>query len=234
MRCPYCGGVNQDASAFCRSCGRDLRHVPRMPQKSSTPPTRPVPSRQPARPEYAPQQLPGYQSPSSPYPIKAAQTVPASATKQPVSTAARTVQQSDSASVTPALQPPEEFPPRTMAQLEALQKLALDSSLVSDDESTGGKRIVRVSYKQCPPWQQIATLYKVLQKYKEDRAQEFNTVIVQGLTHPDVNLYSFDNGQLIYDRNVRLGSQILHRFQIETDNGFTATAVRVVLTEEAN
>ncbi len=121
-----------------------------------------------------------------------------------------------------------------MAQLEALQKLALDYSLVSDDESTGGKRIVRVSYKQCPPWQQIATLYTVLQKYKEDRAQEFNTVIVQGLTHPEANLYSFDNGQLIYDRNVRLGSQILRRFQIETDNGFTATAVRVVLTEEAS
>jgi hypothetical protein len=224
MRCPYCGGLNQDTSAYCRSCGRDLRYAPRALQKAPTPPTRPVP----------PQQLPGYQPSNAPYPVKAAQAAPASAMKQPVSMAARTVQQSDSASVAPASQPPEEFPPRTMAQLETLQKLALDYSLVSDDESTGGKRIVRVLYKQCAPWQQIATLYTVLQKYQEDHAQRFNTVIVQGLTHPDANLYSFDNGQLIYDRNVRLGNQILHRLQIETDNGFTATAVRVVLTEAAN
>jgi hypothetical protein len=121
-----------------------------------------------------------------------------------------------------------------MAQLEALQKLALDYSLVSDDESVGAKRIVRVLYQQCPPWQQMATLYKVLQECKEDHAKKFSTVIVQGVTHAEPSFYNFDNGQLIYDCNVRLGSQILNRFQIETENGFAATAVRVVLTEEAN
>lgn len=125
------------------------------------------------------------------------------------------------------------FPPRTAAQLQTLAQGALTYSLLSDDESVGSKRIVRVSYPRCAAWQQVATLFKVWQECREDRAKQFNTVIVQGVMNGADDLYSFNNGQLVYDRNVRLGSQLLNRFQIETGNGFAADSIRIVLTENA-
>ncbi|MBA2284806.1 MAG: hypothetical protein H0W02_04940, partial [Ktedonobacteraceae bacterium] len=43
--------------------------------------------------------------------------------------------------------------------------------------------------------------------------------------------YSFTNGELTFDRDVRLGSQITNRYVIETGNGFESDSVRIVLTE---
>jgi hypothetical protein len=83
----------------------------------------------------------------------------------------------------------------------------------------------------CPAWQQVATLYKVLQECKEDRASKFDTVIVQGFFDSNESLYNFTNGQITYDRGVRLGSQTLNRYQIETGNGFSSDSIRVVLSE---
>jgi hypothetical protein len=116
-------------------------------------------------------------------------------------------------------------------QLRALEPGALNYTLVSDDENVGRKRIVRVAYAPCANWQQLATLYKVLLECKEDRAKKFDTVIIQGVTGANADLYSFNNGQLIFDRSVRLGSEILNRYQLETGNGFAGDALRVVLTE---
>jgi hypothetical protein len=118
-------------------------------------------------------------------------------------------------------------------QLRALEQGALNYTLVSDDENVGRKRIVRVAYPPCSGWQQLATLYKVLNECKEDRARKFDTVIIQGMTDASSSLYNFENGQLIFDRNVRLGSEVLNRYQLETGNGFAGDAIRVVLTEVA-
>jgi len=119
-------------------------------------------------------------------------------------------------------------------QWRTLEQGALNYTLVSDDENVGRKRIVRVTYARCANWQQLATLYKVLHECKDDHAKKFDTVIIQGVT--DVNaddLYSFNNGQLIFDRGVRLGSDVLDRYQLETGNGFAGDALRIVLTEIA-
>jgi hypothetical protein len=137
--------------------------------------------------------------------------------------------------VTPAVTAPPEpsvpFPPQTVANLQALIDSALTYSLLSDDEIYGHKRVVRVGYRMCPAWQQVATLYKVLQECKEDRASKFDTVIVQGFFDSNESLYNFTNGQITYDRGVRLGSQTLNRYQIETGNGFSSDSIRVVLSE---
>jgi hypothetical protein len=116
-------------------------------------------------------------------------------------------------------------------QLRALEQGALNYKLVSDDENVGRKRILRVAYAPCAAWQQLATLYKVLQECKGDHAKKFDTVIIQGVTGTNADLYSFNNGQLTFDRGVRLGSEILNRYQLETGNGFAGDALRIVLTE---
>ncbi len=102
---------------------------------------------------------------------------------------------------------------------------------MSDDEQVGHKRIMRVAYAYCPGWQQLATLYKVLLECRKDANKQFDTVIVQGIMDASANVYSFNNGQIVFDRNVRLGSEILNRYQLETGNGFAGDAIRVVLTE---
>ena len=92
----------------------------------------------------------------------------------------------------------------------------------------GRKKIVRILYPRCHPWQQMATLYKAL---KEQRSDKFATMLIQGLYTQENNMYGFTNGQLQFDSNVRLGSQTMNRYQIETGNGFEADAIRVVLSE---
>lgn len=233
MRCPYCGGFNQDTAAFCRSCGRDLNGPPlRIPANKQ-----PVPqSSRPTRPAPPPQQRPPYPAPKSPYPAAPVQTPPASQ-KVPAPSATRPRPlPTPAAPPTPvalaAPEPPAPFPPRTVEQLRALEPGALNYTLVSDDENVGRKRIVRIAYAPCANWQQLATLYKVLQECKEDRAKKFDTVIIRGVTGVNADdLYSFNNGQLIFDRGVRLGSEILNRYQLETGNGFAGDALRIVLTE---
>jgi hypothetical protein len=221
MRCPYCGSFNQDTAAFCRSCGRDLSGPPlRTPANRQAVPQPPRPTRSaPPLP-----QRPPYPAPASSSPVK----VQAPPTRQrPTSTSA-----TPSAPVAPIEpEPPAPFPPRTVEQLRALEQGALNYTLVSDDENVGRKRVVRVAYAPCAGWQQLATLYKVLNEYKEHQTRKFDTVIVQGVTDANDDLYSFNNGQLIFDRGVRLGSEVLNRYQLETGNGFAGDAMRIVLTE---
>jgi hypothetical protein len=236
MRCPYCGGFNQDTTTFCRSCGRDLSGpVLRTPVNKQPVPQPPRATRS-APP---PPQRPPYPAPKSPYPVAPVQASSQPSTPQNVPGPYATRQRPmptptiPSAPVTPTEpEPPAPFPPRTVEQLRALEQGALNYTLVSDDENVGRKRIIRVAYAPCASWQQLATLYKVLNECKDDHAKKFDTVIIQGVT--DVNaddLYSFNHGQLIFDRGVRLGSEVLNRYQLETGNGFAGDALRVVLTE---
>ena len=92
----------------------------------------------------------------------------------------------------------------------------------------GHKKIVRIVYPKCVGWQQVATLHKA---FKEQLEDGFDTIIIQGVFEQDAQVYNFTNGQLIFDRGVRLGDLILNRYQIETGNGFEAGSVRIVLTE---
>jgi hypothetical protein len=59
----------------------------------------------------------------------------------------------------------------------------------------------------------------------------FDTFIIQGVFVQDTEMYDFTNGQLIFDRGVRLGDLILNRYQIETGSGLEIDSVRIVLTE---
>ncbi len=115
-----------------------------------------------------------------------------------------------------------------MQQLKTLEQGALNYSLVHEEESVGRKKIVRILYQRCTPWQQVATLLKALQEQQSDK---FNTIIIQGVHGQENSVYGFTNGQLQFDRNVRLGSQMMNRYQIDTGNGFEIDSVRIVLSE---
>ena len=128
----------------------------------------------------------------------------------------------------PAPEAPAPFPPHTVAQLQSLEQGAL-AYTVTDTKTNGQrKKIVRVLYPRCVAWQQVATLLKA---FKEQHDTRFETVIIQGYLSPDADVYTFTNGQLTFDRNVRLGSQTMNRYQIETGNGFESDSVRIVLSE---
>ncbi len=115
-----------------------------------------------------------------------------------------------------------------MAHLRELQAEAMPYTLVGDAIIVGRKKIIRIVYRRCAAWEQVATLLKA---FNEQSAGTFDTFIVQGVLEQDKTPYSFTNGQLQFDRGVRLGSQILNRFQIETGNGFESDSVRIVLSE---
>lgn len=100
--------------------------------------------------------------------------------------------------------------------------------MVDSTVSDGRKKIVRITYKKAVPWQQTATLLKA---FKEQQEEKFDRIIIQGVPGQDTNTYSFTNGQLTFDRNVRLGSMITDRYQIETGNGYESDSVRIVLNE---
>ena len=123
---------------------------------------------------------------------------------------------------------PAPFPPRTMAQLQALEQGALAYTVLDTTTNGQRKKIVRVLYPRCVAWQQVATLLKA---FKEQHETRFETIIIQGYFSPDADVYTFTNGQLTFDRNVRLGSQTMNRYQIETGNGFESDSVRIVLSE---
>lgn len=127
-----------------------------------------------------------------------------------------------------APEPPAPFPPRTVADLQALEQGALSYTVVNDTVDVGRKKIVRIAYVKCVPWQQIATLLKA---YKEQQGEHFATIIIQGVLPQDPGVYSFTNGQLRFDRDVRLGSLTTNRYQIETGNGYESDSLRIVLTE---
>ena len=221
MRCLHCGGLNSDKASFCSYCGRDLvtstsRQQPQPAQRTQQPTYPPPPpgqgSPRPFAPSPNPQASPTTSKPPAPSPKNASATQ---------------VRRTDT-STAPAPEPPAPFPPRTLQQLLALEPGALAYTIVQDTVGDGRKKIVRIAYPRCTAWQQAATLLKAL---KEVKADKFDSVIIQGVSEREVNVYQFTQGQLCFDRNVRLGSQTLNRYLIETGNGYDADAVRIVLAE---
>src|SRR5450755_194237 len=231
MRCPYCGGLNAEQAQVCNRCGRDIAVKtpavqPNAPRQRSPypPPQSPYPPQQPYPPPY-PNQRQAPSAPGYPRPVQPPAPVAPAPQRVPPGPAG----QRPTVPPAPAApQPPAAFPPRTMEQLKTLEESALAYTIVDDTESVGRKRTVRILYPRCAPWQQMATLYKAL---KEQRSDKFATIIIQGIYAQGNNLYGFTNGQLQFDRNVRLGSQTMNRYQIETGNGFEADAIRIVLSE---
>jgi len=128
----------------------------------------------------------------------------------------------------PPPEPPSQFPPRTVEQLQALEQGALAYTVVHSAVGDGRKKIVRIVYPKSVGWQQVATL---LRAFKEQMEDGFDTIIIQGVLEQDTQVYAFTNGQLVFDRGVRLGSSIVNRYQIETGNGFETDSVRIVLNE---
>jgi hypothetical protein len=128
----------------------------------------------------------------------------------------------------PPPEPPSQFPPHTIEQLRALEEGALAFTVVQSIVGAGRKKIVRIDYPKCAAWQQVATLYKACKERLEDG---FDEIIVQGVFDQNAEVYEFTNGQLVFDRGVRLGDVILNRYQIETGNGLEIDSVRIVLTE---
>jgi hypothetical protein len=245
MRCPYCGGLNADQARFCARCGRDIVQTPVPTQ--SPPPSKSLytPNTASQRPSYVqprpsqPMLPPGQQPPIvSPRPSQTAArsrpTVPDQA-QTPSATRGKRGQQAmasdvPSSSVTvPVAEPPTTFPPRTVRQLQDLEVGALEYTILDESESYGRKKIVRIGYPRCVGWQQVATLYKAVKAY---RSAQFDTIIIQGISPERADKYNYTNGMIQFDQKVRLGSQMLNRYQIETENGFSSEAIRIVLTEE--
>lgn len=224
MRCPHCGGLNPDKNTYCTYCGRDLR-APLRPAAGQYPPVqqpRPMP---PPAPQGHPASTP--QAPARP-----GRTVPQSGTPAP--TQARPQAQARPASevaparpaVPPQPDPPGPFPPRTLAELQALEQGALAYTVLGSETGVGRKKIVRIVYPRGAAWQQVATLLKAL---KEQQDEQFECIIIQGVLDQDTSIYTFTNGQLRFDRDVRLGGSITNRYQIETGTGFESDAMRIVL-----
>jgi len=115
-----------------------------------------------------------------------------------------------------------------MEQLQALEVGALAFDVLDPKTDDRRKKIVRITYPRCVAWQQVATLLKA---FKEQKETQFETIIIQGYLPQDPGGFNFTNGQLSYDQNVRLGSQTMNRYQIETGNGFEIDSVRIVLSE---
>ncbi len=228
MRCPYCGAFNSDRTSYCTHCGRDMRQAP--PQQPYQPPSRQQPPYQqprqvpPQQPPQPPYQQPRQGPPQQPYGRPGAATPAAPRPAQNVSS----VSQPAPAPPVVVPEPPAPFPSRTIAQLDALLPGALDYTLLNSGVGDGRKKIVQISYRKCAPWQQVATLLKA---FKEQQEKQFDTILVQGMLGQDTNVYGFTNGQLRFDRNVRLGGQMTDRYQIETGNGYESDSVRIVLTE---
>jgi hypothetical protein len=226
MRCPYCGGVNTDRATFCTYCGRDLNlPKPNQPVPRQAPP-QPNQSYPPqARPPQTPYSAPGRPTPTS-VPQQTAQAMPIAR-----GSANTRIVPPQSPVAPPAPDPPAPFPPHTPEELHALESGALSYTVVDAAAQIGRKKIVNIIYPRCAAWQQVATLLKVL---KEQQEAQFDTIVVLGYWRQDPDVIAtstFTNGHLIYDRNVRLGSQIQNRYQIDTGNGFDSGAIRIVLSE---
>ncbi|WP_201380893.1 zinc ribbon domain-containing protein [Ktedonobacter sp. SOSP1-85] len=249
MRCPYCGEPNNNASAsFCIRCGRDLKTGAqvRPRQRSFQPPQgAPAPHNmsqpQPGSgPYYAPSSyqvpggavnpmpanIPGQRQPGTP-------TQSGRATR-PKASSGQVARREELNLLTPIMAPvqgpqaPESFPPRTFAQLIALEREALDYKVLSDDQGYGRKKIIKIEFARSVPWLQVATLLNALSKY---RSTSSDTIIIQGSYPQSSNLYDFSNGQLQYDHNVRLGSQMVDRYLIDSGTGLESDGVRIVFTE---
>ncbi len=220
MRCPYCGGINSDRASFCASCGRDLAT-----------PVRQAAGRQPSQPPPY-QEPPNYQRPAPPTQARPApnQRPPAAPQQQgrqgPTQPQAQVPRDAPAAPPAPAA--PAPFPPRNLNELQTLAQGALAYTVAETTTNGTRKKIVRIVYPGCVAWQQVATLLKALQEQQEDR---FESIVIEGYYSRDDPGSAFTNGQLSFDRNVRLGSQTLNRYLIETGNGYASDSVRIVLTE---
>lgn len=217
MRCPFCGKFNVDQAVYCTSCGRDMRTSAR-PTAGQQPPyqqPRPTPGQQ-GRPAPMPGQQGRPGASPSPQTQQASQQsrrqAPAPPPPQP--------------SPPPPPEPPAPFPPNTIAELQALEQGALPFTVVESSIGDGHKKTVRIMYAKGAAWQQVATLLKACKSQQE---AQLETVLVQGFLEDETSVYSFTNGQLCFDRNVRLGDKITNRYQIETGNGFETDSVRIVL-----
>lgn len=241
MRCPYCGGLNQERAAFCVSCGRDLT-------RGAYPPVRPGTTPQ-GRPASTPNQ-PVYRAPNAqqtyaPAPARPTnQIVPARPANQPAQpqqaqtaasrrqTATRVVPAPaplPPVSPAPEPDPPVSFPPRTMEQFKLLLTTgAQPYTVVESTMGNGRRKLVRVAYARCAGWQQAATLLKALQEQQDEKC---SAIIIQGVLPQQTDVYAFTNGQLQFDRNVRLGGQTNNRYVVETGDGFDSTSMRFVLNE---
>jgi hypothetical protein len=242
MRCPYCGGLNSDQAQFCVRCGRDMSKPPAQTTASRSSAPYPPPPQQPQQPPYQNPRQPapgqGYPRPPvhqslptqvPPYKQPSKQTSPAPAgTRASTRRVAETPISPPPPPIPQGPEAPAPFPPHTMQHLKTLEQGALNYSFVSEEESVGRKKTVRILYQRCTPWQQVATLLKALKEYQSDK---FNTITIQGIYAQENSMYGFTNGQLQFDRNVRLGSQIMNRYQVETGNGYEADSVRIVLSE---
>jgi len=219
MRCPYCGGLNADQANFCARCGRDLKTFPPPNQQRQGFP--PPPQGRPTTLPLPPQQQQSQQAQVT------QRRRPPNMPSQPV----QVIRQQEIPVKSPEPPPPEspsQFPPQTVEQIRALEEGALAYTIVHRAEGDGRKKIVRIVYPKCVAWQQVATLYKA---FKEQLEDGFDTIIIQGVFVQDTEEHDFTNGQLIFDRGVRLGGLILNRYQIETGNGLETDSVRIVLTE---
>ena len=218
MRCPYCGGLNADHANFCASCGRDLKPFPPQNQQrqGSPPRSQGRPTTLPQSPQQQAQQTPVTQRRRAP-------TMPSQPTQATSQHEAPVVPPEP-----PPPEPPSQFPPHTVEQLRALEEGALAYTVVQSAVGDGRKKIVRIVYPKGVGWQQVATL---LMAFKEQLEDGFDTIIIQGVFEQDTQVYAFTNGQLVFDRGVRLGGSILNRYQIETGNGFETDSVRIVLTD---
>ena len=124
--------------------------------------------------------------------------------------------------------PPVPFPPKTMEQLRDLEQGALAYTVVNTTTNAEWKKTVRIVFPRCASWQQVATLLKAL---KEQMDTNHETIVVQGVQPQETDAYGFTNGQITFDRHARLGSQVMTRYLVETNDGFASDAVRIVLTE---
>lgn len=231
MRCPYCGGLNPDKNAYCTFCGRDMR-PPARPAAGQYPPVQPPRPTSPAPTPSQGRSTPAPHAPSQPQgTVQPPLSMPPGQAAQPV----RPILQGGSAPSFPAMartmspEPPAPFPPRTIEELQALEPVAQEYTVLESESGVGRKKIVRILFPKCTPWQQVATLLKAL---KEQQDEQFEHIIIQGQQDRSANVYSFTNGQLVFDRNVRLGSSITTRYQFETGNGFDSDAVRIVLSAD--
>jgi hypothetical protein len=258
MRCPHCGGLNPDSVRYCALCGRDVtaKPTPARPSNTSAPvyPGTPRPQQQPVQRPVMPQQQQsstvnrqpqpvqrpgqpyqpnpqqqGQRPPMQPTPMTGAAATAAKAvppTRQRVNTQPAPLVSPTTEPAGP--EPPVPFPPRSITELKALEQGALPYTGIDEAVKNGGRKVVRITFQRCTAWQQVATLLKALKEYDTPTC---DTIIIQGVQTNSTDIYNFTNGQLLFDRNVRLGSQLQNRYQIETGNGFSSGSIRIVISE---
>lgn len=225
MRCPYCGGLNQERAVFCVNCGRDLRRAQQNVQ-----PQRP-PAQTPQQPGYSTNQPNrGANQPVQPsHPAQPQTQATAAASRRQPTAASRTSAPTPFIPAPPAPEPepPGPFPPRTLAQFTALLP-GCQAYTVTESHVENGRKIVSIVYPRCANWQQAATLLKALKEHQEEK---YATTVVRGTFVQRQDVYEFTNGQIQFDRGVRLGARICNRYTLETGNGYSVDSIRFVLNE---